>query len=106
VSWSYRPLQPGETGQTYVRFVHGPYSKGWRWGVEYEIMSMPRGTYRKVCVPLWCPFLLAAAGAGLLWANARRASRAKGAVPCWSCGYDRRGIAQGGVCPECGTVPG
>ncbi len=36
--------------------------------------------------------------------RARRAQRRK-AWECPRCGYDRRGLAAGGACPECGTVP-
>jgi hypothetical protein len=60
---------------------------------------------RRVVVPLWIPFALAAVPTALLWrAQLRRRRRARVGL-CPACGYDRAGIAPDAACPECGEVP-
>jgi hypothetical protein len=60
---------------------------------------------RRVVVPLWLPFALAAVPTSLLWrAELRRRRRIRQGL-CAGCGYDRRGLPADAKCPECGTVP-
>ncbi len=62
--------------------------------------------------PVWPGFalntLFYAALAWMLWqlplALRRRRRRSKGL--CVRCGYDRKGIGEEVVCPECGGIPG
>jgi len=49
-------------------------------------------------VPLWSI-------GGALWWFGWRARRRARFNRCTACGYDRRGLSTGSVCPECGKVP-
>ena len=60
------------------------------------------GSPALVFICFWpLPLLLTAAGVPLLLSG-RRARRRAVAGACMQCGYDRRGLAAGAVCPECG----
>ena len=59
-----------------------------------------------VDVPLWCPALLFATPAFLLWRSHIRTRRAiRMASPCPKCGYSLTGLTTGAPCPECGKRP-
>lgn len=53
-------------------------------------------------LPLWIPIVLTAIPTGLLVRAERRERRRMRAHLCAKCGYDRRGLVDGAVCPECG----
>jgi hypothetical protein len=62
--------------------------------------STPSGrTY--IWIPLWTPWLLAAAGSALLWFRDRPPQPLD---KCPRCRYDRRGLPADSPCPECGTA--
>jgi hypothetical protein len=44
--------------------------------------------------------------AGLLWWARLRELRGRAAGRCAACGYDRKGLSKGAVCPECGVKAG
>ena len=57
-----------------------------------------------LCVPTWMIALLAATLSGMSWrAWWRDRHRRRGL--CAKCGYDRSGLRDGAMCPECGTPP-
>ena len=65
------------------------------WGVRFS--------YWRLWMPIWLPLsciLLPTAAAWRLDALARRRART---TQCFKCSYDRRGLAAGAVCPECGA---
>lgn len=81
------------------------FKDGWRGGFLWNRVRDNHG----VPLPIWTagvtllyPFLLAAIPAGLMWFTDRRVF---GAHACQKCGYDRRGLAAGAKCPECGVGP-
>lgn len=57
-------------------------------------------------LPLWIPYVLIAIPTGLLVRAERRERRQMRAHLCAKCGYDRRGLVDGAVCPECGEPGG
>ncbi|HZW06766.1 MAG TPA: hypothetical protein VFF65_06555, partial [Phycisphaerales bacterium] len=62
-------------------------------------------SYRYLAVVLWpAPIVLAAAG-WVLYGLGRRAAARAVEGRCRLCGYDRRGLAADGRCPECGAAP-
>jgi hypothetical protein len=69
------------------------------WSPVYN--SRPSGR-AYVAIPLWAPWLFAAAGTFLLWFR-DRTRVAPGNCP--TCNYDRRGLSAARPCPECGAVP-
>jgi hypothetical protein len=69
----------------------------WYWGFQWE----PRDVLQ---IPLWAPFLAAAAPAAALWRPELRDRRRRRSGRCPSCGYDRRGLTPDAKCPECGAV--
>ena len=71
------------------------------WFAGLKCVHWPWGW--SVGVSLLYPVLLTAGPAALLWYADRRRS-APGS--CGRCGYDRRGLAVGVKCPECGATPG
>jgi hypothetical protein len=88
--------------------------RGWNWGLAGE--PLPMGTpgpwragvarYKTsdewhAGVSLMYPVILTVIPVGLLWWADRRCVRPG---RCSGCGYDRRGLAAGAKCPECGTV--
>lgn len=68
------------------------------WWFEYG----STGTLRWLYVPLWVPFVLAAAGAFGAW-KVRIGPGGKGR--CGECGYELAGLANDAKCPECGGGP-
>lgn len=57
-------------------------------------------------VPLWAPWLIAVAATSIAWRLDTLAKRRARVGACAKCSYDRRGLAAGVVCPECGALPG
>jgi predicted RNA-binding Zn-ribbon protein involved in translation (DUF1610 family) len=57
-------------------------------------------------IPLWAPLLIAACATAVAWRADARARRLARAGACPACGYDRRGLEVGRVCPECGAAGG
>jgi hypothetical protein len=64
----------------------GVAGKGWAW------------------VPLWMPAAPVLAWSGGLWWRDVLARRRRPVGLCERCGYDRKGIGEGSVCPECGAA--
>lgn len=60
---------------------------------------------RFVSIPLWMVLAAAVVPAARAWRADARTRRAQSPSSCGTCGYDRRGLAADGKCPECGTVP-
>jgi hypothetical protein len=71
----------------------------WYWGFDYERHKEGEEFY----VPLWAPFLLAAAPAGFLWRGEVIARRRRRTGLCKTCGYSRASLAPDAKCPECGA---
>lgn len=55
-------------------------------------------------VPLWMPILICAIAAARAWRKEVLERRRNSVGLCRGCGYDRRGIADGAKCPECGKL--
>ena len=94
---TYGPLWPPGWSGGHVH-THQPANSGMRWSVWWGRVDH----VRHASVPRWIPLLVVAGATAAAWwvdARARRLSRA-GACP--ACGYDRRGLEVGMVCPECG----
>jgi hypothetical protein len=73
-------------------------TKHWRW--------MPwssNGTWREAVIPLW-PLTVGCA-ATVCWLWLPRAARRGRAGRCPTCAYDRCGLPEDAVCPECGAKP-
>ena len=68
--------------------------KWWFWW-RFEV----RPPMALVMTPLW---VIALAGAGACAAGRRARPACANVGACAMCGYDRRGLARGAVCPECG----
>ena len=75
--------------------VHGPRSVGWDWMWEHD-----RGLHADFrAVPLWPTWVAIALATGLmLWLDRHGFGRGL----CHGCGYDRAGLSEETVCPECG----
>ena len=72
----------------------------------YWWLSYPTwGSIPGVAIPVWmiaAPSMLITSLAFRIDSLARRAER-RG--KCFKCGYDRTGLSQSAICPECGTAP-
>ena len=66
----------------------------------FSYYKLPTGVSVALCV-----LMLIAYPVGLNWSDMRVAIRRRRGR-CSSCGYDRRGLAEGVTCPECGTATG
>ncbi|HLP84211.1 MAG TPA: hypothetical protein VK157_07670 [Phycisphaerales bacterium] len=55
-------------------------------------------------MPLWVPLLIAAGATAAAWRADVRERRRQRVGSCPACGYDRRGLDAGKVCPECGAA--
>ncbi|CAG1003492.1 hypothetical protein PHYC_03070 [Phycisphaerales bacterium] len=85
---------------------------GWFGTCRTEVLSGRAGPFRwwfdiggagstyRAHIPLWCPTLLFATPAVLLWRSYLRARRVTN--PCPKCNYPLTGLAPGSPCPECG----
>ena len=80
----------------------GYYSGAYRWW--YEIHWGP--IYRKVHFPLWLPGMVAALLGAYAWEKDALATRRARIGFCPKCNYDRAGLGDGVVCPECGAGAG
>lgn len=67
----------------------------------FYAVTDPQNTNRYV--PLWLPTLLIFIPSACAWWLDLRAMRRARIGLCRACGYDRRGLAAGSVCPECGA---
>jgi hypothetical protein len=67
--------------------------------------SSLRDEFRIVYVPLWMPVGACVIGAFPAWLLDARAKRRLRKGLCPRCNYDRAGIAEEAVCPECGSFP-
>jgi hypothetical protein len=90
-------------------------AKEWRWGTEEDMRflgwvggvwarhaeSPPLSVWYLGTTVLY-PVLLTTIPAAFLWYKDRPP---RGPHACKGCGYDRRGIAAEGPCPECGSAP-
>ena len=75
---------------------YAPEPASWpRWG--------PNGGVTLGFLPLWLPFTIFTLPAATLFHRDRRLARRRRAGMCVKCGYDRRGLAPGAICPECGA---
>lgn len=68
------------------------------WLARLDVRSNPWD----VQVPIWSLVLPAALATAVAWRSDAIARRRFRAGACASCGYDRRGLADDAVCPECG----
>ena len=70
------------------------------WRMWFDWGQAPPGNwaYCWVYIPLWLLFPVAAVPAAVLW---RRSMRLVDGV-CSRCGYDRTGLREDALCPECG----
>ncbi len=57
-----------------------------------------------VPLPLWIPLLIVGGATAAAWRADARARRLARVGACPACGYDRRGLEVGRVCPECGAA--
>jgi hypothetical protein len=80
---------------------HSMGESGMFWRSLYVKTSMTEF----VMVPLWIPLLFVLAPAGALWRVDIVRRRRHYQNFCPSCGYDRRALRTGVVCPECGKQP-
>lgn len=71
-----------------------------RWLPSWVMVS----GYQEYGLPVWMLLAPTTVGAVALW-RADHLRRSRCAKTCASCGYDRRGLAVGAACPECGAVP-
>jgi hypothetical protein len=76
------------------------FRTGWLWHAGFVWSNEPGGW--DVGISVIYPVALTLIPAALLWYADRRRP---GPRACGGCGYDRRGLAVGAKCPECGTVP-
>jgi hypothetical protein len=74
-----------------------------KWRPEVGSVSYLVGSGRRwfLDLPLWIPFLAAAAFTVIAWRRHFR-RQAESHIACPSCGYDLRGLADAAPCPECG----
>jgi hypothetical protein len=70
-----------------------------RWMPDYEWST----NLKTLAIPIWIPFLVAAAPTAYLWWHDRRGG---GAGLCPKCRYDLTGLAPDAPCPECGAKGG
>jgi hypothetical protein len=76
----------------------------WRYDTQ-DIDDRVQTIARTVYVPLWVPVAAGFLFAETCWAVvAIRRRRRRRTDRCIACGYDRRGLAQGAPCPECGAL--
>lgn len=79
------------------------WSRSLVWLPAWERARTWKGnTSMLVCMPLWIPFAMSAAASAWAW---RRHWKRNRHGFCAECGYDRTGLPEGAVCPECGATP-
>lgn len=54
----------------------------------------------ELSIPTWWPAVALLGCGGVFW----RLDRRRAAYQCHKCGYDRRGLADEAICPECGAA--
>lgn len=101
---SHRPCLPYVFGMFSVPFPWDAVDPRFVWMPAAQTYSTPDGGGAWVRLPLWLLLIPAAPIAGHALVAGIRALRA---VPgaCARCGYDRAGLPEGAVCPECGATP-
>ncbi len=72
--------------------------------MEWWFVSESSGRHSITGVPLWIPLLIAAGATAAAWRADTRERRRQRVGACPACGYDRRGLEVGRVCPECGAA--
>jgi hypothetical protein len=78
-----------------------PLLERWHWRPAIWSIGTRGGTgFLSLFIPLWIPMLMLTAPLWWLWHLDRRARPGS----CQSCGYDRAGLRQVAVCPECGAT--
>jgi hypothetical protein len=77
------------------------WDQHWQWTPFFRLLSSNPLTFHTV-IPLWCPPVLTALPASLLWRARVRVRSRRRAGQCPTCGYDRHGLAAEHPCPECG----
>jgi hypothetical protein len=73
---------------------------GWLWCTKVSGRS---GSLGSLMFAAWIPLFVFGAPAAFWWGRDLRAWRRVRAGRCRGCGYDRRGLAEKAVCPECGA---
>jgi len=89
------PLRPLSYGQVYP----GPR---WFWRFDHFDEQMRTWGHSSYHVPLWWLASISAASALIGWRLDVLARRRARVGRCPKCNYDRTGLAEGAVCPECG----
>ena len=100
-----RPLEKNEA-KAPVQFWTGPPPERVRfyWGGSYCPDSHERRFgMESLTIPVWPAPVIAALPLALVVAGRARTGRRRRLGLCAACGYDRRGISAGAVCPECGS---
>lgn len=109
--WAKR-LVSGEPIET---TVYGWPLRWWRYTNDLTVATNTMGFVRlgtRQLISPWWPglavnvllFIAVVAASHAALASIRRVIRRRNTGVCRQCGYDRRGLPAGGVCPECGTV--
>ena len=95
----FEPLSPlgiGAGGQ----FISKPSDTTMQWRIGWGY-----GTGRREeGMPLWIPLLIVTGATAAAWRADARERRRQRVGSCPACGYDRRGLDVGKVCPECGAA--
>jgi len=93
------PLWPlGLGGGGRYKFLRFPKKMHWWFEWEQDIGG------RYLAVPLWAPLLIVGGATATAWRADARERRRQRVGSCPACGYDRRGLEVGRVCPECGAA--
>ena len=71
----------------------------WHWNLAFWMFH-----FRSACIPLWGPLVVVALATVSAWHLDTFARRRALLNLCPKCNYDRIGLADGAVCPECGSA--
>jgi hypothetical protein len=95
------PLWPLEWSGGHA-WSHQPTNSDMRWSFVWGTLDH----VRYASVPLWIPLLIVVGATAAAWWADARGRRRQRVGSCPACGYDRRGLEVGKVCPECGAAAG